>query len=414
MNSPVVEDLTWSPPDADGIITCNCDVGAVSTLRGRRKRRGVRQCQNEVQLWPTSWRELLKDWVKQGNSNRRKWDALLKIAGGQRFHDAYNLLESLLKAGLIEVEELKNSNQWKTLWIEFIALEDMRELIGLSNREKLQKQRDGHSDFILQNSELQSLHETLANMPADRAIRRHDILIALDHWITDDNSGTRRDFALYTRGDTKAITSSEWDWLESKLCLEDFGISRHTPSVWLRAPLLLTSDTGHLNILAVPDCIGLTPDTIKNVISISGKIKSWRVLENRTVFERVARERGHVDGVLWVPGFAPSWWKRSVAHILKLCPAPAFIACDPDPAGIEIAMDICQIWLANELEWTPWCMDSKSLSGLPKRKKLTEDDLNRLERLRMQPLPNILQDLNHWMMANGEKGEQEGISFILH
>jgi len=56
-------------------------------------------------------------------------------------------------------------------------------------------------------------------------------------------------------------------------------------------------------------------------------------------------------------------------------------------------------------------MDSKSLSGLPKRKKITEDDLSRLERLRMLPLSGILQDLIGWMMDNGEKGEQEGISF---
>lgn len=411
MSVPVIEDSTWTSPDEDGVITCVCDVGAVSTLRGRRKRRGVRQNSTDVQLWPTSWRELLKDWLKQGSGDRRKWDALLKITGGQRVHDAFNLLTALLKAGFIEVEELKSSHQWKTLWVEFIDLENLRELIGLSNRDKLQKQREEHSDIIFQNIELHRLHETLASMPAERAIRRHDILIALDHWMADDNSGTRRDFALYTRGDTKAITNSEWDWLENILCLEDVGISRHTPSVWLRAPLSLTTDAGHLNLHAVPDCIGLTPNTIKNVINISGEIKSWRILENRTVFERVARERGAVDGVLWVPGFAPSWWKSSVAHILKLCPAPAFIACDPDPAGIEIAMDICRIWLANELEWAPWCMDSKSLSELPKRKKLTEDDLNRMERLRMQPLPFILQDLIHWMMANGEKGEQEGISF---
>jgi hypothetical protein len=411
MSVPGVEDSMWSSPDADGVITCNSDVGAVSTLRGRRKRRGARQSRSDVQLWPTSWRELLKDWLKQGNGYRRKWDVLLKIAGVHRVHDAFNLLEALLKSGFIEVEELKRSNQWKTLWIEFIALEDFRELIGLPNRDKLQKQREGHSDSIFQSNELHSLHETLDKMPPDRAIRRHDILVAIDRWMSDDNSGTRRDFALYARGDTKAITKSEWDWLESKLCLEDIGISRHTPSVWLRAPLLLTADAGLLNLHAVPDCIGLTPNTIKSVVGISGEINSWRILENRTVFERVARDRGHVDGVIWVPGFAPSWWISSVAHILKLCPAPAFIACDPDPAGIEIAMDICQIWLANDLEWTPWCMNSKSLSGLPKRKKLTEDDLSRLERLRLMSLPGTLINLIGWMMDNGEKGEQEGISF---
>jgi hypothetical protein len=56
--------------------------------------------------------------------------------------------------------------------------------------------------------------------------------------------------------------------------------------------------------------------------------------------------------------------------------------------SVEV-IDICQIWLANELEWTPWCMHLKSLSELPKRKKLTDDDMSRLERLRMLSLTGI-------------------------
>jgi hypothetical protein len=91
---------------------------------------------------------------------------------------------------------------------------------------------------------------------------------------------------MTTRGDTKAITNSEWDWLENIICLEDVGISRHTPSVWLRAPLLLTTDAGNINFFAVPGCIGLTPNTIKNVINISGEINSWSTPKTKKTYRR--------------------------------------------------------------------------------------------------------------------------------
>jgi len=63
MNS--ASDSVWSAPDSDGVITCNLDVGAVSTLRGRRKRKGVNCRTTDVALWPSSWRDILKDWVKK-------------------------------------------------------------------------------------------------------------------------------------------------------------------------------------------------------------------------------------------------------------------------------------------------------------------------------------------------------------
>lgn len=405
-----VTDIVWSAPDEDGIIICNLDVGAVSTLRGRRKRKGANLRTDDIALWPASWRDILKDWVKQGGT-RRKWTALQQIAGVQRVHDALPLFEAILKSGLIEVEELRENSRWQPLWVEFLDLDATRELVGLSSRDKMQKLREVHDDFVLQNRILEGLQKTLETMPAERAVRRHEVLAALDRWLSEERSGTRRDFALFARGDTKNISSAEWEWIDNVLSLESIGISQHTPAIWLRAPLTLTTDKGALDLRCVSDCIGLTPETIKHVTAIEGQINCWRILENRTVFERVAFQYGASDGVIWVPGFAPSWWVQVVTKIISLCPASALIACDPDPAGIDIALIAGQVWTEQGLTCEPWKMDAETLANLKQKKKITEDDNVRLNRLLSQPLPGTLRDLALWMMDNGEKGEQEGISF---
>ncbi len=403
-------DTSWSAPDKNGIVTCALDVGAVSTLRGRRKRRGCKPRPDDVVLWPAPWRDLLREWLKQGGA-RRKWTNLLMAAGSQRVQEAWQLLDALLKAGLIEVEEHRDNTRWQPLWLEFLNLEAARELVGLANREKVRQLREEQEGTDFQNPILSGLFESLGEMPAERAIRRHGILVALDQWISGGYSGTRRDFALFARGDTKGISSAEWSWIEAVLSLENVGISRHTPAIWLRAPLALRTAAGMLDLRCVPDCIALTPETIDHLVACEGRIVNWRILENRTVFERVARHRGYVDGVVWVPGFAPSWWKHGVDRLLSLSPAPALVACDPDPAGIEIALDVGRVWAEKGLDWAPWGMDAGTLYTLPKRKALNEDDTSRLSRLMSQPLPVMLRELASWMLHNGEKGEQEGISF---
>lgn len=60
-----LSELVWSAPDSDGIRTCLLDVGAKSTLRGRRKRRADIVKPGAAGLWPVHWRDVLRDWVKQ-------------------------------------------------------------------------------------------------------------------------------------------------------------------------------------------------------------------------------------------------------------------------------------------------------------------------------------------------------------
>jgi hypothetical protein len=326
-------------------------------------------------------------------------------------HEAFTLLDELLRGGLVEVEEIRDQGRWLPLWVEFLQPEQMRELVGLTNRDKLQETLEEQAKLSLRNLVLTPLRESLASLPIERALRRLRILAALDAWLDEGRSGTRRDFALFAFGDTKGVSAAEWDWLETGLSLEVVGICRHTPAIWLRAPLALTGESGRVDLRGVPDCIGLSPETIGGASAVEGSIRSWRVLENRTVFERVARAAGDVDGVLWVPGFAPSWWKEGVGRLLDLFPDDALVACDPDPAGVEIALAVGRIWEERKLCWKPWKMDSRTLSGMKRRKPLTTDDRERLLRLQPEVLPEELKGLAAWMLEQGEKGEQEGINF---
>ena len=44
----------------------------------------------------------------------------------------------------------------------------------------------------------------LDELPVQRALARHDLIFKLHDWQAQQQSGTRRDFALFARGDTKA------------------------------------------------------------------------------------------------------------------------------------------------------------------------------------------------------------------
>lgn len=85
------------------------------------------------------------------------------------------------------------------------------------------------------------------------------------------------------------------------------------------------------------------------------------------------------------------------------------IACDPDPAGIEIASQAGQLWTAQGLHWEPWSMSVEHLASLEQRKPLTVFDRQYLNSLRTTDLPVELAELAQAMLDRGEKGEQEGL-----
>ena len=337
--------------------------------------------------WPVAWRALAARWLRR-DSARAKWPTLLASAGGDAFETAHDVLDALRAGGWVAVEEAFQQGRWQALWIEFLDLPALRAALGLP---------------------------APGAAKAAQEAARAALLAALERWNVDPArpaQATRRDFALFARGDTKGITTAEWDWLETQADLAACGIAGHTPLLCIAAPLNLFLPQGRLDLAATPDFLGIPPAVLTAASGGDAAVRHWTLVENRTSFERVARRRAANEGVLWLPGFPPGWWQAAVARLLALAPAPARMACDPDPAGIEIALTAGKSWEAAGLDWQPWCMDAADLHSLTARKPLTARDLERLAALLAadspHKLPDPLRALALSLQAGGEKGEQEG------
>ncbi len=406
MKPPPAQPEDWSAPGPDGLCIRTLDVGAKTTLRGRRLRRALNADPGVIAVWPAAWRDLLLQWLN--GAAKRRWNTLLSHAGNAGFPLAHDLLTALLRAGLVESDESREQGQWKTRYVMFIDPAALRTALGLPDAGALRIQLAGEISMPPQDARLTPLWGGLGNYPPARGLERCALLRKLDAWIAEDRFGTRRDFALFARGATKAISGAEWKWLESLADFGEFGIEKHTPSLWLRAPLTMRFGEKIIDLSAIPDMIGISPATLTLLDGIEGDIECWHLIENRTSFERVAREHGDADGVIWLPGFAPSWWKKSVEHLLHYKPASAKIACDPDPAGINIALEAGVVWEACGLAWSPWKMDVHELMRLNARLPLSPHDKVLLEQLLARALPSALRELADWMKSHDQKGEQEG------
>jgi hypothetical protein len=123
----------WSRPDPDGIRTRFLDSGAKSTLRGRRVRRAGRADETASALWPRDHVALLRDWLAQETVHTR-FATLLKAAGHARVEMAGQVLEDLLRAGWIEIEERRAGGTWKPIWIRFLDADRLRSIVGLPDR----------------------------------------------------------------------------------------------------------------------------------------------------------------------------------------------------------------------------------------------------------------------------------------
>jgi hypothetical protein len=351
-------------------------------------------------------------WTRRASASnsRCKWETLLSAAGGAAFETAHDLLEALLGGGRARVYETWRDGRWQPLWIEFVALREFRVALGMPDPAAQRAAMVQELAALLADPAAADFHEAAeaaASLRPALALARLQLLAALALWSAPAQA-TRRDFAQFARGDTKAITSAEWDWLDARVDLLACGIGGHAPLLCIAAPITLSLPRGALNLDAAPDFIALPPATLDVATAAHGQINGWTLVENRTSFERVARNRGVDQGVLWLPGFAPGWWQAAITRLLRLAPAPARIACDPDPAGIEIATNAGALWHAAGLDWQPWRMSTTDLASLPRRKPLSAHDMRRLAALRDTTLPPLLRDLAEALATTGEKGEQEG------
>ena len=374
----------------------------------RRKRFCERQPEQLGQI-PAEWRELLARWVRRGGNSR--WETLSKDAGVTGNQMAQSLLDWLLREGWAIVVEHRRHGGWWPQSLELRNLPKLRAALGITDKaqdaQRWQTAREELNSIC--GDSLAPALLALDELPTHRALARCDLVAALQRWQDEQKSGTRRDFAFEARGDTKGVSETEWSWLEQTLDLADYRIERHTPLLLLSAPLTLTLLHGQLDLASCADFAALTPDTLQTATAATGAVGRWHLVENRTSFERLARQPGQDAGVIWLPGFPPNWWRKAVGRLLDLAPAPAHIACDPDPAGIAIAMQAGELWQQRQLAWHPWKMGADDLSGLRARRTLSELDRQQLESLLVGgTLPAVLAELARWMLEHGEKGEQEG------
>jgi len=353
---------------------------------------------------PDDRRHLLKRWVKRSGDSR--WDTLRNDAGVGGQNLAQALLDWLLDNGWIALTEKFERAAWWPYRVQFREAATLRAALGIVDADAASAQWQTLRATLPPDAPLLDALDTL---PPKAALARHDLAAALARWQVEQRSGTQRDFALFARGATKAITPAEWAWLGDATDLAEWGIERHTPLLLIAAPVTLQFPHAALNLAACADFCALTPATLAAATAASGAPELWHLVENRTSFERVARSREANAGVIWLPGFPPGWWRAAVAHLLALAPAPAAVACDPDPAGVAIALQAGALWQAAGLDWQPWHMDIATLHNLPSHGALNAWDSARIAQLKQSPeLPTALVELLDYMQQHNIKGEQEG------
>lgn len=399
----------FSPADAQGVCSKPLQApGSRARVQQRLRRAALLQPQ-AVTTWPADWLALLRGWLGKGSAQSR-WATLQTQADPQR-ELAEQLVQALLRAGHVELREQHTPRfdpPWQIQQLRWLHPASLRQVLGLPDTEALDASAEAALAAAPASALFAEAWQALAQLPSARIPPRAALLHALARWQQEARHGVRADFAHFARGDTKAIASSEWDWLDQNLPMETLGVSRHAAVLWLQARFALHGPSGILDLAALPHFMALPVAALAAFERASQPPAQWTLIENRTSFERHARQSAADEAALWLPGQPPSAWREGFARLLQLAPAPVRIACDPDPAGIDIALAAGTVAEASGVDWQPWKMAPADLLALPATKSLNADDHSRLARLADTALPAMLATLVQALQATGRKGEQEG------
>lgn len=366
-----------------------------------------------LQQLPQARQQLLRQCLKLGTSSR--WPTWQKLAGLAYKNDLDALYDWLLRYGCIVAYESFEKGEWWPYKIDWQHVDILRKALGLPIAEEqqssLQQLLESLEQQATEDERLQSLLASVASLPVNTALKRTHLLQALLNWQAKQRSGSYRDFALFARGDTKALSAGEWTWLDDNLDLINYGIQPHTPLLYLSADMQLQLAGGVLDLAASEPFIALPATSLATLTAIQSTtyIRTWIAVENLTSFERLAAQREQDVAVVWLPGFAPSWWRQCMSQLLRLCPAPLQVACDPDPSGVHIARQAMQLWHAHQLAAEPWRMGVAELQNCQYRKPLDTHDQRRLQGLldMHADLHPLLAELVQYMHVTQQKGEQE-------
>ena len=392
-------DRTWGPPDDRGIRT---QYASGSRLARLRRADGVRR---SVATLLNEERSLVIDLLR-GNSGVVKARTLFAKAGNAR-HVALAAADYLLAQGWVELSERRRGSVWEIVAMRWLDADELRGALQLPRRDTESTRRAEAMATPPHDPRLTELHASLRTLAIRTLIRRAVLVARLDAWCADGRSGSRNTFAQFALDDSHGMTSADWHWLERHVDLDELGISRHTPALWLRGPLrLIFTGNRQIDVAAAPDMMALTPATIAAIERIEGEPSAWLLVENRTSFEDTARKVGDRFAVVWMPGYVPDWWLDALRRCARLVPAPALIAADPDPAGIAIAIRASEPW---DSHWKPVAMSPAALVATGSGKPLTEHDLALLSGLQRDRIHPTLAALADAIEERQRKGEQEAL-----
>lgn len=398
--------------------------------RGRKGRdlQSASEPPPELPLLDADERAALLRWAR-GEAATRSREVLLKEAAsaGLSIEKAERLCQRLLNEGWISQREELSGGNWLWKSITWRDLRQLQSLLGIAHAGQRQEEREAllaHSRHWLQARTqveavvaldpdlLDELSTALAALEAEKTLRRDllaerlGLLEAIASWHDSGQQGLRRNFALHARDLTKALSASEWRWLESMFDLERLGIANFAQVGWLAGDLLL-SWQAHRVELAPLHCLGLPLEDLRRCERITSP-QRWWLIENRASFEHQARQRPAGVALLWMPGRPSLGWLDMVSHLLRLAPAPAWISADADPAGVDIACTAGARWERAGLRWEPYQMGLVQWENTTQRWPLNAHDERLLAALlARQSLPDSLRCLCEAMQAEGRKAEQE-------
>jgi len=365
-------------------------------------------------LLPQADQQLLQNWLS-GRLMRQRWTTLL--GQGDRPEQAEDLLRRLLESGWCEVElhaEPGRQGQWEPFWVCWREVYQLRELIGLADnvvRDELVQLWRGWQP---ENAQLHTLAASLTQRVQSSTLeRRLKIAQGLDGWLSAGLWGTERQFSQYALGRSKAFGEADRRWLaEFGIALEACGISRHTPHVFLSGALdLYAAGQMLLSATLLQSGLAMAPEALLRVDAGRGNVQMVRIVENLSVFEVLTRQAEPVL-TIWVPGYPHRRWLAAVGHLLAVLRLPVQVACDLDPAGVAIALQVGALAGKAGCAWQPWRMQADDLNLAHGAQSLTEEDQHALARLSGRELPPMLADLCQAMQERQLKVEQEALFIV--
>ncbi|SMF01964.1 DUF2399 domain-containing protein [Pseudogulbenkiania subflava] len=356
--------------------------------------------------------QLIGTWLGS-RASRVRWSTLLAATTNPGL--AEDLLRRLLEAGWCEIElhaeaGLRQS-PLQPFWVSWRDMYGLRSLTGLVDPREQAETVALWRGWQPRNAELAGLADSLGSrLPTSTLERRLKLAQALDSWLGAGQWGSERQFSQHAFGRSKAFNAGDRDWLASHgIELDACGITEHAPHLFLSGPLtLLVGAEPLVSARLLGLGVALAPEALLAVTALQGSVRGVRVVQNLSVFEGLTRAAQSFLTV-WVPGYPHRRWRAAVGHLLALLRLPLQVACDLDPAGIAIALQVGAVAEQAGCVWQPWKMEAEALTLANGAQPLTEQDAVRLARLEGGTLPPPLAKLAEAIRERQHKVDQEGL-----